>query len=45
LCMVGQPVNDLAFTFIAPLRSHHDDILCHFLVLLYCFNDPVLAGQ
>ncbi|MPM93508.1 hypothetical protein SDC9_140646 [bioreactor metagenome] len=35
--VIGQPVDDLAFTLVAPLGTYHDDILGHFfspLVLL-----------
>jgi hypothetical protein len=45
LGMIGQPVDDLALPLVAPLGAHHDDILGHFLILLYCFNNPVLADQ
>ena len=29
LCMIGQPINDFAFTFITPLRADHNYILGH----------------
>jgi len=28
LCMIGQPINNLALTFVAPLGTDDDDILC-----------------
>jgi hypothetical protein len=29
LRMIGEPVDDLAFTFIAPLGADDNDVLCH----------------
>jgi len=28
-CMIGQPVDDLTFAFIAPLGADDNDVLCH----------------
>jgi hypothetical protein len=28
LCVIGKPVNDLAFSFVAPLGANHNDVFC-----------------
>ena len=42
LCVISQPIDNLALALIAPLSSNYDDILSHVLpTLVNCLNNPL----